>query len=78
MTEIAKEYLIQSDPVIFAREILHPWLGGYPDEVQSRILRSNSRQIICNNHRQWGKSSIIAIKALHRGLFYPGSVTLIA
>ncbi len=78
LTEIAKEYLIQSDPVIFAKEILFPWLGGYPDPVQSQILKSNSRQMICNNHRQWGKSSIIAIKALHRGLFSPGSLTLIA
>lgn len=78
MKETAKEYLIQSDPVIFARERLMNWLGGVPDATQSKILRSKNKQIICNCHRQWGKSSIIAIKALHRGYYYPNSLILVA
>ena len=78
IAELTKEYLIQSDPVIFANEILVSWLGGVPDAVQSKILRSRSRQIICNCHRQWGKSSIIAIKALHKGLYHSNSLILVA
>jgi len=78
MTEIAREYLIQANPVIFTNELLVRWLRGNPDDIQSKILRSNARQIVCNCHRQWGKSSIIAAKALHRGLYYPNSLILVA
>jgi len=67
-----------SDPVVFALDTLMWWLGGPPDETQSIILRSKERQIVCNCHRQWGKSSIIAIKALHRAFYHPGSLVLVA
>ena len=78
IAELTKEYLIQSDPVIFAKEMLVSWFGGVPDETQSKILRSKSRQIICNCHRQWGKSFTIAIKALHKAFYSPDSEILIA
>lgn len=78
MNEIALNGLKYQDPVVFARETLSGWFGGIPDEVQSRILRSTARQIICNCHRQWGKSFTIAITALHRALYYPHSEILIA
>ncbi len=78
MNEIALNGLKYQDPVVFARETLSGWFGGIPDEVQSRILRSDARQIICNCHRQWGKSYTIAIRALHRAFYYPKSEILIA
>lgn len=54
------------------------WWRGVPDKVQSQILRSKARQIICNCHRQWGKSFTIATKGLHYAIYNPGSEILIA
>ena len=61
------------DPVIFAKSILPFSL----DKMQEKILRSNAKRLILNNHRQWGKSLISAIKALHRAIYYPGSLILL-
>ena len=61
------------DPVIFAKSIL-----PFPlDKMQEKILRSNAKRLILNNHRQWGKSLISALKALHRAIYYPGSLILL-
>jgi hypothetical protein len=61
-----------SDRVAFAREVLEfvadPW--------QEVALRSSARRIILNCNRQWGKSTIAAIRALHRAWFWPGSTIL--
>jgi len=78
MNELTMSYLMFRDPVVFARETLSQWFGGTPDEVQSRILRSKARQIICNSHRQYGKSYTIGVKALHRAVYFPHSEILIA
>jgi len=78
MTQFAIECLKISDPVVFARDTLSNWFGGVPDETQSTILRSDARQIVCNSHRQWGKSYTIAVKALHRAVYFPHSEILIA
>jgi len=78
MNEMALNGLQYQDPVVFARETLSGWFGGTPDEVQSRILRSTASQIICNCHRQYGKSYTIGITALHRAFYYPHSEILIA
>lgn len=48
---------------------LYPW--------QKKALLSNARQSIWNIHRQGGKSSLAATKALHKALFKPGSLTLV-
>ncbi len=61
------------DPVIFAKSILPFALDG----MQEKVLRSNAKRLILNNHRQWGKSLISAIKALHRAIYYPGSLILL-
>ena len=42
------------DPVIFAKSILPFSL----DKMQEKVLRSNAKRLILNNHRQWGKSLI--------------------
>lgn len=49
-----------------------------PDETQKRILRSQSRYIICDMHRQFGKTSIIAIKALHYSYYHADSLCVIS
>jgi len=60
------------DRVAFAR-----YLGIEPDEWQKRILLSPSPKIIVCGGRQIGKSLITAILALHRAIFYPGSLILV-
>ena len=68
-----KELAQAIDPVCFAKPILPFEL----DEMQQKVLRSNAKRLILNNHRQWGKSLISAIKALHRAIYYPGSLILL-
>jgi len=61
------------DRVEFARVVLR----FFPEPLQETALRSHARRIILNCNRQWGKSTIAAIRALHRAWFWPGSSILI-
>jgi len=60
------------DVVTFARERL----GFDPDEKQELVLRGGRRGIV-NCTRQWGKSTVTAAKAVHRGFSVAGSLTLV-
>ena len=62
------------DVVAFARESLafHPG----PDQIQA--LDPSIRRGLLNCCRQWGKSTTIAIRAVHQALHYPESLTVIA
>jgi hypothetical protein len=71
--KITSDLRMALDPVVFARE----GLGFYPDEAQERILRSNSKRLILNCCRQYGKSAISAVKGLHRAIFYLNSLILL-
>lgn len=51
-------------------------LGFEPDALQRRILEDIRRGIVCC-HRQFGKSTLIAAKAVHRAICSAGSLTLI-
>lgn len=62
-----------SDPVFWARTRLN----FHPDPVQAEVLSSASRRGILCCTRQWGKSTIVAIKALHHTLFTHGALTLV-
>jgi hypothetical protein len=62
-----------ADPVEFARGAL----GFEPDVKQALVLRSNAKRGLLNCSRQWGKSTVTAIKALHRALFVPKSMVLV-
>src|SRR5215217_4588327 len=59
------------DRVAFAHS-----LGIVPDPWQERLLRTSSKRIIMACSRQSGKSTMSAIIALHRALYYPGSLVL--
>lgn len=61
-------------PERFAVEVL----GFTPDSVQGRVLDPAIARGILNCSRQWGKSTIVAVKAVHHALFRPGSLTVIA
>ena len=61
------------DPAAFARY----FLGINPDEKQSMVLRSRASQLILNCSRQWGKSTVSSILALHQAYFEPKSLVLV-
>src|SRR5262245_31828225 len=52
-------------------------LGFEPDAAQSRVLRTESRRVILNCTRQWGKSTVTAAKAVHHAYTRPGSLTIV-
>ena len=62
------------DPAAFARIRL----GFEPDERQEMLLRSEAKQGILNCSRQWGKSTVAAIKAVHRAISTDGSLVVVA
>jgi hypothetical protein len=72
MPNIAKAIKHGLDPVTFAREAL----DFQPDKWQEEVLRDEGKMIL-NCCRQSGKSTITAVKALHRALFFPGSLVLL-
>jgi RNase P/RNase MRP subunit POP5 len=54
------------------------WFGFQPDEKQLAVLESKSSRGILNCSRQWGKSTVAAVKALHRAYSVPESLVLVA
>ena len=52
-------------------------LGFAPDEIQARVLSTESKQGILNCTRQWGKSTTAAAKAVHEAYTKSGSLTLV-
>ena len=69
---INHDLAVALSPVVFARS-----LGIEPDSWQSEVLRTDSKRIILNCARQTGKSSIVAILALHHALCQDKSMVLI-
>jgi hypothetical protein len=61
------------DEVAFARR-----LGFFPDVRQAEVLLSRAKRGILNCSRQWGKSTVTAIKALYRAFSLPGCLVLVA
>ena len=53
-------------------------LGFKPDEQQRALLQCNAKQGILNCSRQWGKSTVAAIKAVHRAHFFAESLVIVA
>ncbi len=70
----AKEPQSPSGIVSFARE----QLNFDPDPRQTEVLESTAKRGILNCTRQWGKSTVAAIKALHTAHSKPGSLVLVA
>jgi hypothetical protein len=73
MTLNAGSFLSSTDPVGFSEQIL----GFTPDETQRRVLDLNVRRGILNCCRQWGKSTLTAVKAVHNALYIAGSLTVV-
>ena len=61
-----------------AAEFARTRLGFEPDAAQIEVLESTAKRGMLNCSRQWGKSTIAAAKAVHRGWSEPGSLVLAA
>jgi hypothetical protein len=48
-----------------------------PDATQARVLNCESRRVLLNCTRQWGKSTVTAAKAVHQAATHAGSLTLV-
>ena len=64
--------------VLTCSEFARQYLGFEPDEKQRQVLDSEAKQGILNCCRQWGKSSVMAIKALYHAMFNDRCTVLIA
>ena len=53
-------------------------LGFEADEQQAAVLDSQAKRGILNCTRQWGKSTVLAAKAVHRSWTQAGSLVLVA
>ncbi len=53
-------------------------LGFAADERQRAVLDSGAKRGILNCTRQWGKSTVLAVKAVHRAWTKAGSLVLVA
>jgi hypothetical protein len=71
MATVATDLRLALDRVLFAEE-----LGVHPDDWQRGLLRSASTRVLLNCSRQSGKSTMAALIALHRALYYPDSLVL--
>lgn len=64
-------------PPMSAVELWRAAMGSEPDPWQETILESEDPRIILNITRQGGKSSVVAVKALHIALSEPKSLILL-
>ena len=72
-TDSYSRYLIESEDVVeFARR-----LEFEPDARQADVLRCDSKRVLLNCSRQWGKSTVTALKAVHRAWFEPNALVMV-
>jgi hypothetical protein len=69
---INEDLAIALDPVFFARAV-----GLEPDEWQQKLLLSTQKRILLNCCRQSGKTTIVAVLALHHALNNPSALVLV-
>jgi hypothetical protein len=62
------------DASYFARHSL----AFTPDDNQKRVLQSSAHRMILNCTRQWGKSTVCGIKALHLALTIENTLIIVA
>src|SRR5262245_18594017 len=78
---IVKDHSVAPSDVSFpenAVDFAIKFLKFTPDPAQSALLTTHSPRVILNCCRQWGKSTVTAIKAVHHAVTHPGSLTVIA
>lgn len=70
--DVEGRILYSMDPVSFANS-----LGFIPDPWQKDVLRWDGKRLLMNCSRQSGKSTLSAILALHRALYFSMSLILL-
>ena len=76
--EAAADLAEVATPTLDIVEFAGEMLGFHADELQAELLRSLAKRGILNCSRQWGKSTLAAIKAIHRANTIAGSLVIIA
>ncbi len=80
--EFFKEWKrVQRNPtteVLRVSEFARRRLGFEADDRQAAALNSQAKRGILNCTRQWGKSTVLAVKAVHRAWTVAGSLVLVA
>jgi hypothetical protein len=64
---------IDASPSQWAQSVLH----FQPEPKQTEVLDTTAKRLILCCPRQWGKSTLVAIKALHYALNHPGEEILV-
>lgn len=72
MKSLITDLKLAADPVEFAK-----MLGITPDPWQAEVLRYDGKKLLLLCSRQSGKSTITAIKALHKIIYTPGALVLL-
>src|SRR5687768_9594509 len=50
----------------------------HPDVNQESVLECDARRVILNCSRQWGKSTVVAAKAVHTAVTKSGALVIVA
>jgi hypothetical protein len=73
-TTLGSDFARALDPVLLAQDC-----GITPDAVQTKLLTSTSRKVLLNCSRQWGKSTVSSLIALHEALYCaPAMIILVS
>jgi hypothetical protein len=75
---VPRARLAKSGAIGDAAEFARVRLGFQADDKQAEVLRSTSKRGILNCSRQWGKSTVAGIKAVHRAFTVPKSLVVVA
>ena len=62
---LSSDFARAIDPCLLAKDC-----GIDPDPVQAKLLTSTSRKVLVNACRQFGKSSVTGLVALHEALYH--------
>jgi hypothetical protein len=68
----------QQAPLSTVSDFARLKLNFQPDALQAAVLDSQSKRGVLNCTRQWGKSTVLAIKAVHRACTVARSLILVA
>jgi len=63
----------RTTPLSLARQLL----SFTPDETQSALLTTQAPYVLLNCHRQWGKTTLTAVRALHQATSLPDQNILV-
>jgi hypothetical protein len=69
---------VAARPTVEVVEFARDRLGFAADERQAEVLRSPARRMLLACSRQWGKSTVAGVKAVHRAYTEAGSLVLVA